>query len=567
MIAADPNSTCEQAKGYYYQYLSGDTKDCVPIQMLGHIDRCSSCQADIRRLKGILTEGEEHDSGSASQTTVVATAYLRLHFSYIGAFVSCNTLKLFLPSLVIPALEVSVPTPITVHLDKCQQCASDLEAIRQLQFSDRQLTRLGQLFAEESRTNTSVCAEAHNAIESVGAMVFEGTSSEILKHLCVCPECRKLLYENRKSRSETIQKNLKQSPIACDSVSATDIFDYVVPYGIDPDRDQPAMSDRSSTSHLINCPRCLDKMQKLHETVYGILERQESGIVTCFKLDESARGSAVGSPEDLYEDWPIEVQVFDKSVKTEAIKTRDTSPAGDLAVSLKPQTKRKLSTLNIRPFIKPAAAAAAVILAAFFLFKTPAARAVNLGQISKAIERIKNICITTYHKEESNKTQEIWISRTLNKKMLKTKNKCTLWDLNAKSEQTKNLITGSIVMTQLDDAVALNVKETMKGSLGLLRYNSMPEAPEGATWLPNENIDNAIPGTEVYDLVWTQKSLNGSIIHRKWRVYTDIETKQPKRIEWLMKLAEEDEYKLETITIVSYPKEAEIQASINDAGF
>ncbi len=238
-----------------------------------------------------------------------------------------------------------------------------------------------------------------------------------------------------------------------------------------------------------------------------------------------------------------------------------------LVKSLKPNLKQKLSSLNIRPFIKPAAAAAAVILAAIFLFNAPTARAINLGQISKALERIKNVCITTFYQEESNKTQEIWISRTLNIKMLKTKNGYTLWDLNAKSEKSKNLNTGSIVITKLEDALLSRIKKTMEGTLDLLPFNSMSEAPEGAKWLPaNENIEIVIPGTEVYDLVWTQKSLIGSIIHRKWRVYIDIEMKRPKRIEWWLKLPDEKEY-LETITTISYPTDAEIQASIDKEGF
>ncbi len=153
MIAFDPNSTCEQAKAHYYEYLTGDTKECVSTHMLGHIDRCSSCQAEVKRLKVILAEGEGQTAGtgSARQTTAAITTYLRFHFVYLRAFVDCKTLKLFLPSLAIPALEVSVPTPVTVHLDNCQQCTSDLKAIRRLKLTSKQLGRLGQLFAEEPR--------------------------------------------------------------------------------------------------------------------------------------------------------------------------------------------------------------------------------------------------------------------------------------------------------------------------------------------------------------------------------------------------------------------------------
>jgi hypothetical protein len=561
MIAADPNSMCEQAKSYYYQYLSRDTKNRIPIQMLGHIDRCSSCQADIRRLEGILSEGEEHDSGSASQANAIATTYLRLHFSYIGALVSCNTLKLFLPSLAIPALEVSVPTPITVHLDKCQKCTSDLEVIRQLKLSDRQLTRLGQLFAEERRANTKVCAEAKNAIESIGAMAFENTSAEMLKHLCACPECRQLLYKNRKSRIETLPQNSKQSPTVCDSISAADIFDYVVPYGIDPDRGQPVI--RSSTSHLINCPKCLDKMQKLHETVYGILESRESGIVTCFRLGESARSSTGGSSEDLYEDWPIEVQVFDKSVKTKAIQAPDSSVAGSLATSLKPKLKQKLSSIKIRPFIKPAAAAAAVILAAFLLFNAPTARAVNLGQIYKALGRITNVYIAAFDIEKTEPTQEMWVSQALNTIILKNKKECVFYDIKNKSQNIKDLNTGSITTAKVDNRALAKIQEMTKAPWGLLPSDDIFKLYPDATWEWVPDIESPIHDAKVYELIWIDENFAG----RKWCGHIDIKTGLPQKIEWWLKLAEEGDYTLITKTIVSYPTTAEMKAVIKEAGF
>jgi hypothetical protein len=561
MIAFDPNSTCEQAKAYYYQYLSGDTKECVPTLMCGHIDRCSSCQAEVSRLKVILAEGEEHAVGSAGQTNTAITTYLRFHFAYLRAFVGCNTLKLFLPSLAIPALEVSVPTPITVHLDNCKQCADDLEAIRQLKLTGKQLGRLGQLFAEEPRIDTNVCPKAQNAIASVGAMVFEGTSPAILKHLCVCPECRKLLYEELKGRREKLPQNLEQSPIPCDAISPRDIFDYVIPYGIDPKHDAYAMFRESLTSHLINCPRCLHKMQKLHDTVYGILERHESGIITCYNINDSDRDLAVGSAEDMYKDWPIEVQVFDKSAEAETVEARDSSAVGDLAISLKPKPKRKLSSLNIRPFIKPAAAAAAAILIALLLFNIPVAKAVDIGQIYKALGRIMNVYFVTFDVEKAEPTQEVWVSRALNIKMFKTETECLLWDFQAKSQKLKDLNTGSITTAEVDGSILMAVEENMKIPWGLLPSKVHPNAK----WqrVPDKDIETAVHDTEVYDLIWIEEKFAS----RKWRGYIDSKTKLPKRVEWWLKLAEEEEYKLETFTQVSYPTTVEMKAVIKEAGF
>jgi hypothetical protein len=562
MIAFDPNSACEQAKAYYYQYLSGDTKESIPTQTLGHIDRCSSCQADVKRLKVMLAEGEEHAVESSKEANATIATYLRFHFVYLRAFVDCKTLKLFLPSLAIPALEVSVPTPITVHLDNCQQCVNDLQTIRQLKLTGKQHGRLGQLFAEESRVDTNACAEAQNAITSVGAMAFEGASAAILRHLCVCPECRKLLYEDRKGRSEKLPQNLEQSPIKCDAVSAADIFDYVIPYGIDPDYDPNAMFRKALTSHLINCPRCLNKMQKLHDTVYSILERHESGTVTCYKINNSDQDSAARNDEGLYKDWPIQVEVFDSSSKKEPIEARE--PVFEVVNN----PERRLSLLKLKPFIKPVTAAAAAILIAFLLFNIPVARAVNLSQIGKALEQMRNVYFATFDTEMAEPTQEIWVSQALNIKMLKNRTECVLWDIKDKSRTSKNLSTGSITIAEPDNNVLADVEGTMKMTSVLLPFNSMREAPEDAKWLPdpNEDISTVIPGTQLYDLEWTEKSFNGSIIHRRWRGHIDIETKRPKRIERWIKLAEED-YKLVTVTEVSYPTTDKIKAIIKEVGF
>ena len=565
MIAFDPNSTCEQAKAHYYEYLFGDTKECVSTHMLGHIDGCSSCQAEVKRLKVILAEGEEQTAGSDRQATTAITTYLKFHFVYLRAFVDCKTLKLFLPSLAIPALEVSVPTPVTVHLDNCQECTSDLKEIRRLKLTSKQLGRLGQLFAEEPRIDAHICTEAQNAIASVGAMVLEGASAEILRHLCICPECRKLLYEDRESRSKKLPRNSEQSPMPCDAVSPADIFDYVIPYGIEPDHDPHVMFRKSLTSHLINCPGCLDKMQKLHDTVYNILERHESGIVTCYEIRDSGRESTVSTSDGLYKDWPIEVQVFDNSAETETVNTPKTRAAGGIAVAPGPEPKRKYSF--IRPFIKPAAvAAAAVILIAILL---PTAGAVDLDRmISKALERIEIVCLETFATFDTEKavpTQEIWISQASKQKLYKTGPKCALWDIKAGTQKTRNPNTGSIATIPLNTVVLLNVKETIRG---LLPLNSMHEVPKGAEWLlvADEDVENPIPGIEVYDLIWTEKPLIGSI-NRKRRVYIDIETKLPKRIEWLVKLAEEQEYKCETVTRISYPDTDEMKAVLKEAGF
>jgi hypothetical protein len=563
MITSNPNSMCEQAWSYYYYYLCRGGQEHIPAEMLAHISQCRFCQDMVNRLKVVLTESEVHASESTGQLNSAIAANLRLHFAYIGASVTCNTVRPFLPSLADPLLEVGVPSPITVHIDKCKQCAKDLEIIRQLNLTHKQLCRLGQLFAEKPFEDPISCSEAQSGILAVASMVFRETNAEVLKHLCICPDCREVLYQHRERvREELLEEQRAENMFPCEAVLAADIFDYCFSYGIDPARNQYAEFRESFTSHARSCPTCLGKMQELHRTVYGILERQESGIVTCFKVDMSALDSIVGDPDDLYEDWPIEVRVFDKSGGIETIEDRGPG----IAVAHKP--KQRLSTLSIRTFIKPTAVAAAVLLVAILLLKGPVAKAVDLSDVYNALEQIKNVCITTFVPGESKPTQEVWISRMLDIKMLKTNMEWVLWDIKGKSKTARDLNTNAIETTKLNEDTLVKTEEAIEGLVGLLPFDDISEVPEDAKWqqVPDENLKLTIPGTQVFDLMWTEKRLGGKIIYRKWRGYIDTETKLPKRVERWIKLTKE-EYKLFTVMEVAYPATVEIQAIISDAGF
>jgi len=564
MVTFNGNSMCEQARPYYYESLRRDGEEKIPAEILAHIRQCRFCQAEVNRLKVVLAESEEHAPESARQINSAIATNLRLHFAYIGASVTCNTVRPFLPSMADPLLEVGVPTPITVHLDKCQQCANDLETIRRLNLTRKQLCRLGQLFAEKPSEDAISCSQAQAGILAVVSMVFRETNAEVLKHSCTCPDCREVLYQWRETvREELVQEQRAPNRFPCEVVSAADIFDYCFPYGIYPASNQYAKFRESFTSHARSCPTCLGKMQDLHNTVYGILERKESGIVTCFKVDESARDSIVGSPDDLYEDWPIEVQVFDKSSETETLE----AGGSGAAVSRKP--KQRLSTLSIRPFIKPAAVAAAVILVAILLLNIPVAKAVDLGQIYKALDRIKNVYLTSFVPEKTEPTQEMWISRALNIKMFKTETRWVLWDVKNRFRKSRDLNTNLIKTAELNDDVFVQVEETMDVPWGLLPFNNISAVPEDAKWqqVVNESIETTLPDTELYDLMWIEKKLGGSIVYKKWRGYIDVETKLPKRVERREKRTQEEEYELLTFTTVAYPTAVEIRVVIKDAGF
>ena len=547
MIAPNYNSLCRQAELYYYDFLCGESCELVPEFIISHIEQCQNCLERINQLKGALSQTDGLESGE-SQVSSAVTAMLKLHFAYIGKRITCEAVKPFLPGLLDPALEIRIPTPITTHLDNCRQCSEDLETIRRLNLNRKQLRRLSQLLADKPDEDTVSCSTARLAVPSVVSMVFRKTSAEVLKHLCTCPDCRELIYQRRETvRSGLLCSRMAQGQFSCGAISATDIFDYVVPYGIDPDADQYAKFRQSFTSHISTCPTCLDKMQNLHNTVYNIVERDESGVVTIYHIDESAKAQALIESDDLYADWPIRVQVLDKS-----------GPEPDI-ITFPQRVKKRLSAVNLARLRIPAVAAIILIAVGLFFFGTPVAKAVDLGQIYKALEQIKNVCITTFYQQEPEPTQERWMSQTLNTMILKTKTQWVLWDIKDKSRKTRDLSTGSIETAELSEDAFAGVEETMRAPWGLLPFKAFNEAPEGAKerWMAE---------TRVYELTWHEKALDGSIVYNKWRFYIDIRTKLPNRVERWEKPVKE-EYKLLTVIKVAYPTAVEIRSVIEDAGF
>jgi hypothetical protein len=563
---------CEQAQAYHYDYLCERSRECIPEEMLAHINQCRFCRTEVNRLKAELTGTQEDVGQRVEHENAVAVANLKLHFDYIGAPITCEDVRPFLPSLADPALEVGVPTPITVHLDKCQQCSDDLETIRRLRLTHKQLCRLGQLFAEQSNVNEEFCAKTKNVISSVGTMVFKGISVEALRHLCVCPDCREQLYKYRASKAEKLYWNTEESPKPCDAISTTGIFDYIVPYGIDPGKDQHARFPQSLTAHLIECRKCLEKMQELHKTVYGILQRAESGIVTCLKVDSAKRDSIISSPDNLYDDWPIEVEVFDKSSKTVDTMATKSDGTGLFVAKSKLKLSQKRLMLSIRPLIKPVVAAAAILIVALLVFRGSVVNAVGLDRVYEVLEGIKNVYTITSAPQKLEPLKEVWVSKELNVRISKTATKCVLWDLRDKTVKSKSLETNLVKTEKMSKEALVHARKTMNVPWGLLPFNTIStvrDISDDAIWqqVPDESLNTMIPNTQVYELIWTEKIIGGSIMHNKWRGYLDIKTTLPRRIERWQRLPREDEYELLIATEVVLPTTVEVQAAIRNAGF
>ncbi len=562
MIAPNRNSLCREAKLYYYDFLCDESRGLTPESISDHIEQCQHCREQINQLKVVLsqTDGVKPEQGQVSSAI---TTMLELHFAYIGERVTCETVRPFLPGLLDPALEIRIPTPITAHLDNCKQCSEDLEAIRELNLNRKQLCRLSQFLAEKPSDDSVSCSQARAATLCVALMTFRETSAAVLKHFCTCPNCRKALYHYRESvRTDLLHSEKAPKEFPCEEVSATDIFDYCLPYGIDPAADQYAKFRKSLTSHLSGCPVCLAKIQELHNTLYGIAERPESEVVTIYHIDESAKVQAVSESDDLYAGFPISVEIASREEKADIEQPVSTI---DFISAL----KRKLSAMNLKPLVKIGVAVAAVILIGLaLLLNTPTAKAVTIEQIYKAIEKVKNVYISSFVPDKTEPTQEKWVSRTLNIYMTKTEKELVLWDIPNGTIKIRHVDTAITETTPLTDDSIASVERKMSGSLGLMPFYNIAEIPEDAEWRRvDDEILEVAKGIEIYDLKWAERKYGGSAIFKKWRVFADPQTNLPQRVERYQKLAADSKYTLRSVMVIEYLSDSRIQAVIKDASF
>lgn len=560
MITPNLNSLCKQAELYYYDFISNESCEPVPEFIVNHIRECQHCREQVNQLNSVLFQTEGYVEPGQSQVSHVTAALLKLHFAYIGKRVTCNTVRPFLPGLLEPALEIKIPTPITTHLDDCPQCSEDLNTIRELNLSSKQLRRLSQLFAEKPGNDNVSGSQAQAAILAVVSMAFRETDAETLKHLCVCPDCREVLYQYRETvRKECLHNEAEREKFRCEAVSASDIFDYVIPYGLDPAKDQYANFRQSLIFHMRTCPTCLDKMQQLHKTIYGISERAESEVITVYRIDESAKTEAINESDKLYAGFPIRVEVANREDKVQAEQSART-------IDFAAIPKQKVSPKKLKPLFRNTLAAAAVILVGItLLLNIPTAKAATLDQIYKAIEKIKNVHISTFAPDKKEPVQEQWVSRTLNVNIVKTEKESILWDIPNKVKKAKRLGNNLVETTMLPAEMVTNLQNTITGSWGLMPFNDISEIPKGASWNrvddKNQQITSEI---EVYDLTWSAKAFNGSVVFYKWRVFVDSKTNLPRRVEFYQKISDAE---YNSARVVEYLSDSKMQEVIKEISF
>jgi hypothetical protein len=362
------------------------------------------------------------------------------------------------------------------------------------------------------------------------------------------------LYEHReKIRSELPAQERVRKGSPCSDVSAADIFDYCFPSGIDLADSEQTKAQSAFASHALSCPSCLARVQHCHRTICDIAERSRSELTSCFDFEDLAGEAAESELDELYADWPIKVQLLEESASTPHVVP--------FAERLIQGAKRR----NLQQYVKPAAAAAAILIACVLFFSTPVVKAVDLSQIYEAIGKVKNVSLSRFAGNGSEAGQKVWISQTLNIKVYRTKEQVSVKDVANGVLTTKSLSSGSVTTTAVPVDILAKWQASMKvPSFGLMPFSSISAVPEGAEWhrVHDVGANAVLSETEVYDLKWTEPLLGQITEYHRWRFFVDPDTNLPMRIEMYIKSKVEvgDEYILDSAVVVEYPSDQELQS-------
>ena len=289
----EEKNLCEIALEYMYDMVYSENKELVPTQVRAHIETCSYCAKELAGIKEFLTEHANFSSQSKAVARARLGAYAKEHFEFIGQEVNCRCVKEFLPVLADPKLQITIPTPITVHLDQCSQCAKDVSILRSLNFKSSQLDMLADFYGEAAFAKTPkdepfgdciVHEHADNITELFARMQFESLSPRIIKRICLCEGCRNKVYEKRKAMIMKINGTAEHDEKSCASIKTSDLLVYCLPRYFDITDDWYKQLDESVTEHLRKCRVCLQKLQLLHRAIFNIAGRANSDVITCYDL-------------------------------------------------------------------------------------------------------------------------------------------------------------------------------------------------------------------------------------------------------------------------------------------
>lgn len=545
MKKSNYNSVCSNARLWYYDYLCENKRKNIPHKVLKHIISCQYCQKEIKNMESLLPDLIEVTNDTKREIDKVINTIISTHLTLVDIPVTCDIAKPFIPRLTDPLLQITIPTPINVHLDNCQACTDDFNKIRNISLNHEQLGYLGQIFADASEEQNDCCMKT----QSIASMDFHRVSPGILKHICTCEKCRKeMLLYYQKNNEELVNHNNLDEESVCRKISMSDIANFYFHYGIGHISDASKKDIKSLESHIQYCPVCRKKILELINTVDKIVKRPNSDVITKFSLGRPNELKEENT-EDIYSGWPINVQVINKA----------TSNVQEDIYQPEHIAKEKLNILpaKIRKYAKTIAAAAVILLAVTLFFYSSSVKAVDISQIYKALKNVNNVYISRLRPDSPTPFQEEWISRSLKVIITKTQDQYILWDIQNNVRIIKSLSSDSVETIPLPSDMYSKVEQSIEGVLSILPFQNQSQVPKNSKWylVQKYKTKNIIIGTSIYELIWT----NDANFFFKCRFFIDNSTYLVQKTEYYFKQINQEEYVLESIEEFKYINDSNVE--------
>lgn len=412
--------------------------------------------------------------------------------------------------------------------------------------------------------------------------------SGIQKHIDQCRHCKQeiswLSQTDRETRSGNqntviaahvthleLHFALADHPVSCSTIKS-----YLPALAADP----TVTTATPVTAHIKHCCRCAEDLAALRQmnlttaqysdicrlfsagqkplwlsfsevqtrTIREIQTRADSGVVTRFRIKDSSSSN---------EPAAFDVEVVRASTTPDCQERQPVK-----IVSVAGQNSGRHFHFQPQRLIRPIAAAAAILICTFLLFKGSTVQATDISQIYDALKDVKNIVMTYYTAESDSPIQEIRVSKDMRVKLSKIGETLTLWNLNQKVRQTLTN-TAPLQTSQLDDAEIDAASKTINIPFGLLPFKNTRELPKGAIWKKTDLVesDMAAQSVEAYDLFWTDQ---GKAC--RWQCRIDALTKRPQYILYWEKNPADMDYELVNRIEVSYPTAEQTKEAIRPFG-
>ena len=548
MVAFEGNGQCREAQIHYHDFLCD--RSAVPKYVADHIDGCAHCRAQVRRLGQML--GEVTDMGNPCRLdhSRELIAELQSHFEHVGEQVTCSQVRPFLPGLL--ADRIRIPTPVTVHIDQCGQCAEDLEQLRLLGLTEEQLARLEKLYSGPVRTDSSLCRQFKLMLAEADDLRLEEMPAHIADHICLCPQCRTRLYRARQDLLDHCREHPVADPyISCSRIMTGDVFDLVVPHGED-STDRAPVDDwqRTIADHVFSCPRCLAKVQNMHRIIYGVAERADSGVATVYATtgtamppSRAARGS--------YGAYPIDVRVVGGRLETAHRRSRRT---GELVATL----RRRMHGRKLKSSIPTAAVAAGVVLlAGLFVISGRSASALNVGQLNRTLSKVPSIHIISFGRDGSEvPTLQTWVSSSVGVFAQEIPGQPTrVWDTH---KRRTIMIAPGQSQVQETDMTARDYKGIMQSIQNTLESEFVGFSADTELQHQDGSADETDSTLDVYEITSQGPAQYDGSVERRMLVYLDPVTKLLKMTESYRKSTPHGPWELGTTRRFEYPSDAEV---------